>query len=229
LALGVSKDRLGQAPDLVFLTAIDAPLDLTAQDNLVERAPVGLSINGLEAYSGTDEWDILLSFLVGLNRPLVFVSNAIHRDRLFAKELQQRYPIKVIHHQLSYTELQTMYSSFAVLIASRLHSSILAISRGTPVISIEPSVFKLTAILEQMSYPYQTEDPRFPGWAERATSKIAHALTHRREVSAFGRAAAMAQAQLIREGYEPVFSMVQGTHWSAGLDQRKRTGSWLCS
>jgi exopolysaccharide biosynthesis predicted pyruvyltransferase EpsI len=67
------------------------------------------------------------------------------------------------------------YSRFGALVASRLHSSILAISTGTPVITIEPSVFKLTAIFEQMSYPYGTEDPGAQagqiGWLQRLDTR----------------------------------------------------------
>jgi polysaccharide pyruvyl transferase WcaK-like protein len=209
LNLGISKHRLREAPDIVFLTANNPPTESTIQ--LPDSAPIGLSLNGVEANIGTDEWDILLSSLARLSRPLVFVSNAIHRDRVFAKKLQRRYQMKIIERQPSYTELQSIYSNFAALISSRLHSSILAIIRGTPVISIEPSVFKLTAVLEQMCYPYETEDPRRPGWADRVVSKVEHALTHRQEVSAFGRAAAIAQAQRVREGYSPVLSLMQGT------------------
>jgi polysaccharide pyruvyl transferase WcaK-like protein len=211
IKLGVNSKRLGEAPDMVFVAADNIATDSDNQRDLPQLAPIGLSINGVEAYSGTNEWDKLLYWLASLNRPLVFISNAMHRDRAFAEDLQKRHQIHVPDHQPTYTELQTTYSCFGALVASRLHSSILAISSGTPVISIEPSVFKLTAIFEQMSYPYGTEDPRRRGWADRVATKITHALSHRREVSAFGRAAAITQARLIREQYRPVFSLMQNT------------------
>jgi polysaccharide pyruvyl transferase WcaK-like protein len=175
VALGVEEECLCEAPDLVFVVAANWATNLDNQRDLPQRAPIGLSINGIEAYGGANEWDELLSCLARPNRPLVFISDAMHRDRAFAEDLQNRHEIHVPGHQPTYTELQTIYSCFGALVASRLHPSILAISTGTPVITIEPSIFKLTAIFEQMSYPYGTEDPGAQaeqiGWLQRLDTR----------------------------------------------------------
>ena len=198
--MGVDAGRVAEAPDLVFLSAHPG------RTRPAPDAPIGLSINGLQALAGHDEWPAFMEGLVALRRPLIFVSNAMNHDMAFARSLAARWPIEILDNQPTHTELREIYGRCALLISSRLHASILAIGAGTPVVSIEPQVFKLTAIFDQLDYPIATENLKTLHWADRTLAKVCAALAQRDQIAADGRAGIERQVGRVRAAYAPLFA-----------------------
>jgi polysaccharide pyruvyl transferase WcaK-like protein len=205
--MGVREERLYESPDLVFL-AIRRSGE-TVPD-VVDEGTIALSINGLEAERGVDEWQHLMDGLKGLGRPLLLVSNAVNHDRDFALKLSLMVGgAKVVMHQPGYQALRGYYRPCSVLISSRLHSSILSLSEGVPVVSVEPSIFKLTAIFEQMDYPIGTERIQEVGWADRVLASVRQCLSE--EVATMRERsiqAVMEQGRRIEAGYAPLLELV---------------------
>jgi hypothetical protein len=93
-----------------------------------------------------------------------------------------------------------------VVVSSRLHASILALCGGTPVITLEPSVFKLTAIFQPLNYPIPTDTITREGWAQRVAQHVDLALNRRDELSAYTGPALTRQVGQIYKSYRPMFS-----------------------
>ncbi|CAL1691032.1 hypothetical protein MMB232_01167 [Brevundimonas subvibrioides] len=188
-----------ESPDLVFLASRIPP---STQGH--DGGAIGISINALTADRTPAEWTDLMSGLSTLGRPFLYLTNAMNHDTALARELAQTYGGEVIDHQPGYLDLRTHYARCAVLISSRLHASILALCEGVPVVSIEPSVFKLTAIFDQMNYPIRTESMGRPGWGQRVLANVRRALDEGDALATFNAEALALQRKRIEDGYAPL-------------------------
>lgn len=198
--MGVEADRLSEAPDLVFLTP-----ETATGASAPHAGAIGFAVNGLQALAGYDEWAALLDRLEAAGRPMVFVSNAMNHDLEFAVRLAEGRRMTLVRRQPSHSELVDLYRGMGVLISSRLHASILALSAGTPVVSIEPQVFKLAAIFEQMAYPLACETVHEAGWGLRVARKAETALADPPGLAKEGRAALARQRARIHAVYDGLF------------------------
>ncbi len=208
LSLGVSKERLHESPDLVFL----ASREEKAREAKSQKGSIALAINGLEALSGSNEWVQFMKGLEEFKRPVVFVSNAVNHDREFSTYLAGLSSNgTVVEHQPGYIELRSFYKDCAVLVSSRLHASILALCEDTPVLSIEPSVFKLTAIFEQMDYPIKTVRLQEAAWSEKVLENIRAVINKEGpDLISEGSRALAHQVDRIDRSFRPLFSMMPG-------------------
>ncbi len=203
LSLGVPAHKVSESPDLVFL-ASEAPRISVSSAEAVPEGAIGLAINAAEAFRGTDEWEALLTGLKEFNRPIVFLSNAMNGDCKFGTELMTKWGGSIVPQQPSYLELREMYGKMSVLISSRLHASILALCADTPIITLEPSVFKLTAILQQLAYPIATDRLAVPGWSGRVIKNVQMALANHEALVKYAREALMRQVDDIYRSYRPI-------------------------
>ncbi|WP_165799646.1 polysaccharide pyruvyl transferase family protein [Sphingomonas oleivorans] len=208
LKLGVEAGRIHESPDLVFLASIPDAIKIAPADAIPEGA-IGISINGLEAMRGQDEWDDFFARIKTLGREFVYLSNAMNHDLELAHQFAARHGGIVIERQPTYRELRGFYGRMGVLVSSRLHASILALCEGTPVISIEPSVFKLTAIFEQMNYSIPTDNLAHAGWWKRLSTHVEQALLDRGTLSNVGAKALALQVQRIHGAYERLFYLAR--------------------
>lgn len=201
--LGVRKENIREVPDMVFLSAETEAKITPPTSEAFPQGAIGLAINGLEAKNGHDEWDELMAGLKTFNRPLVFLSNAMNHDLAFAYALAAKHELTVVERQPSYREIRGFYTNLSALISSRLHSSIIALSESIPVMTIEPSTFKLTGIFEQLGYPIKTLRVNQKGWAKTTLMNIENALADPK-LGAFGKEACLAKCKDIRAGYEAI-------------------------
>ena len=206
LSLGVAAERLIEAPDLVFLLAHPARSNIGAPEPIPTGA-IGLAFNRQAAARGVDEWDELLIGLSKFGRPLVFVSNAMNHDHVFAQRLARRHPVQVISRQPSYEELIKLFGEMSLLVSSRLHATILALGAGTPVATIEPEGFKLTGVMERLNYPLPTKNTRAPGWSKAVVANVRKGLEDRETLVAVGNAALDHERRAIVQAYRAVFEL----------------------
>jgi polysaccharide pyruvyl transferase WcaK-like protein len=200
---GCDQQRLLESPDLVFLVGRQR------QPARQSRGIIGLAINGKEAMRGENEWFQLLSNLVQFGKPIVFLSNGMNHDIPFVRKFANTFSIEIIHRQPGYWQLRQLYSEMEVLISSRLHAAILAISAGVAVISIEPQLFKLTSIFEQMRYPYRTDNLLRAGWSKRVIEKVRDAFEHREYITRVNAEIMQTQIARIHATYAQLFSLME--------------------
>lgn len=222
--LGVAQERVREIPDMVFLSAESDAKRMPPANERFPKGAIGLAINGLEAKNGSDEWDELMVGLQALNRPVVFLSNAMNHDLPFAHMLAQKYKLTIVERQPTYREIRGFYSDLGLLVSSRLHSSIIALSEAVPVMTIEPSVFKLTGIFEQIKYPVATLNLHSVGWASKMLSNIQAALNND-ELGEFGRTACIKKAKEIRAGYSAIFVESAGEQLGMSSNAAVQTAS----
>ena len=211
LALGVPAERLHEVPDLAFLLAgpgFAAETALPAASPLPSGC-IALAINGLEAHRGGDGWKELMAGLAALGPPLVFVSNAMAYDLPFARSMAARVPAVVRTDQPAFAELIRLYRGAEVVISSRLHASILALCGHTPVVSIEPQIWKLSAIFRQLGYPLHTHRMEEPGWAAAVLADVRRALHERAAIVADADAALARQVAAIEAACAELVQMAR--------------------
>ncbi|MET0239591.1 MAG: polysaccharide pyruvyl transferase family protein [Sphingobium sp.] len=199
--LDVSADKIHEAPDLVFTTL----------DQGSARGPgaaIGMAVNGLEAAGAVDEWKDVVASFEKMGRPIIFVSNAVNHDIGFARTVAGGHgDVEIVDRQPGFEELKDIFSRCAVLVSSRLHSSILALAEGVPVVSIEPSVFKLTAIFEQMQYPLATQNMHVPGWADRVIANTDTCLAEGDDLARIGLDRMTEQNERIDKALRPLLAL----------------------
>ena len=86
LSIGVRPDKIVESPDLVFLAA-RRPAKASPPDAPQDAIVVALN-GGMEVSAPADDWRRLASGLGKFGRPLLFLSNAVNHDRLFATRLR---------------------------------------------------------------------------------------------------------------------------------------------
>ena len=200
--IGVEKSNVFEVPDAVFLTVNEK----VTIKNTVKTKGICLAINGLEAVHASDEqWDYFFTELKKFNKPICFLSNAMNHDMKFAMQYAQKFNIEVIEYQPGYKDIQAFYADFDVLISSRLHSAILALAESVPVVSIEPSVFKLTSIFDQINYPIKTVNLNDNKWIEKTIENVDLSLN---KVSIFDGVPRNLQniKNKVLKGYEDMFN-----------------------
>jgi polysaccharide pyruvyl transferase WcaK-like protein len=206
-SLGVASGNISESPDLAFLAARRSAMPPLRLDEIPDGA-IGLAINAAEAVRGVDEWQPLLAKLQELGRPIAFVSNAMNGDLAFGTELMAKCGGTIIVRQPTYIELRELYRRMSVVVSSRLHAAILALCADTPVITLEPSVFKLSAIFQQLRYPIPTDRITLPGWSDRVAENVEVALAERAQFVSFGRQAMARQTDDIFRSYRLIFGLV---------------------
>lgn len=200
--IGVDKSKVFEVPDAVFLT-------VNENDIASEKAKtkgICLAINGLEAIHASEaQWNAFFSGLKKFNKPICFLSNAMNHDMKFAMQYAQKFDIEVIGYQPGYKDIQAFYADFDVLISSRLHSAILALAESVPVISIEPSVFKLTSIFDQINYPIKTVNLNDSEWVEKTIKNVGLSLANKSMFSEVPENLKNIKDKVLR-GYEDMFN-----------------------
>jgi polysaccharide pyruvyl transferase WcaK-like protein len=206
-SFGLPLTRIHEAPDLVFLVSRTKGKDAAID---TPQGAIGLAINGFAARQGQDEWESFTNGLSKIQRPVLLLSNAVNHDRDFANKLAKSLPnATVIEHQPGYEDLRAYYRRCSVLVSSRLHASILALCEDVPVVSIEPSIFKLTAVFEQLGYPIATARLQQVGWSDRVLSNVMHCLgSERPRIIQAGQMALAEQCARIDSAYDKLFRLV---------------------
>jgi polysaccharide pyruvyl transferase WcaK-like protein len=207
LALGLTPDKLAEIPDLAFLIAVPEMKTSWSSEHAFPSGAIALALNGREAHRGYDEWESLLSGLENFGRPLLFLSNALHVDRRFARQCAERHAVMIVDRQPASSELVALYARCAALITSRLHAAIFGLAAGVPVISIEPQMHKLTAIFDRLAYPLPTDSLHVPGWSQRIVNRTAQTLHDRARFVDSGAQDVLRQIHDIEASYARLFRL----------------------
>jgi hypothetical protein len=77
------------------------------------------------------------------------------------------------------------------------------------VISIEPQIFKLSAIFRQLEYPLHTHRMEEPGWAAAVLADVRRVLDERPAIVAAGDAALARQVAAVEAAYAGMVEMAR--------------------
>ena len=116
LALGLAPNNLAEIPDLAFLIEVPEMATSRSSEHAFPSGAIALALNGREAHRGYDEWESLLGGLENFGRPLLFVSNAVHVDRRFARQCAAKHAVIICDRQPASSDLVALYARCAALI-----------------------------------------------------------------------------------------------------------------
>ena len=184
-SVGAFTEMGGDARNVIVTP--DLALTIEPPRGRARRAGVvGLAINVPEATAGgyLEQWVDVIRGLRGAGLEVVLVSNELPADQPFYVRLQARFPGLAIEGAgLDHERYAVLLSSFEVVISSRMHTAILAMTAGTPVVPVEGSSFKITGLFRELGFLEPVVRPGEATWVDEIVRRTTHARASRREVS----------------------------------------------
>ncbi len=203
---GVSKHRLHLVPDLVFLaepcTQTNAPELLKSLG--MDINTVAVVINGKTGLSSPEDWVQLIGLIRASGKPVALMSNELSSDIDFLRSVASASGAQLIDRQFSYREYSALLSQLSLVVSNRLHTCVLAIVAGTPVIAIEPILRKVRGVLQDLDYPLPVPSVRDKGWVNVAWDSFQKAAADRERLVEDVAAKVAIARQKIRSGYDKV-------------------------
>jgi polysaccharide pyruvyl transferase WcaK-like protein len=163
--MGVPEEKINVIADMAFLaTPADSTANRAIKHEAIEPGTVAIALNSHNAAKHYAEWGRIIRELQGRGKQVLFVSNALWEDRRIGEELRHRYGVQVMSQQYEYQEYMELLSRVELVISSRLHTCILAMLGDTPVVPVEPFLFKVRGIFQLIDYPVGVIDTSAPSW-----------------------------------------------------------------
>ncbi|MEZ4365359.1 MAG: polysaccharide pyruvyl transferase family protein [Kofleriaceae bacterium] len=152
--------------------------DLALTTPVGEAAPrrpgtVAIAINVPEAtaYGYVEGW---LDVLAGLRRAglqIVLVSNEVPTDRAFYARARAELGVAIEGEGLDHDRYAELLGGYELVVSSRMHTAILAMVAGTPVLPVEGSSFKITGLIEQLGLSTAVVQPNRDGWTTEVVTQ----------------------------------------------------------
>jgi polysaccharide pyruvyl transferase WcaK-like protein len=98
---------------------------------------------------------------------VVLVSNELPSDQAFFDQVRQRVSVPLEGARLDYDRYSEMLGGFDFVVSSRMHTSILAMVAGTPVIPVEGPSFKISGLFQELGLTAPVIQPTVEGWTDR--------------------------------------------------------------
>jgi polysaccharide pyruvyl transferase WcaK-like protein len=142
---------------------------------LGKRRPgeIAVAINVPEAtargYAG--RWFDVIRGLQASNHRVVLVSNEAPSDLAFYDQLRKDLGVTIEGASLDYDRYAALLGSFDLVVSSRMHTAILAMVGGAPVVPVEGSSFKITGLFQELGLPVQVIRPPADGWVEAVVAQ----------------------------------------------------------
>jgi polysaccharide pyruvyl transferase WcaK-like protein len=165
-------------PDLALMTRIPAKR-APARDRIAVAVHVPAA-----SWSGRGApWLDVITGLRGKGFEVVLVSNEVPSDREFFAQVQQRVAIAVEGAELEFERYCELLGGFDFVVSSRMHTSILAMVAGTPVIPVEGPSFKISGLFQELGLSTPVIQPTQPGWTDQVI-EAAVRMRERRDAAA---------------------------------------------
>jgi polysaccharide pyruvyl transferase WcaK-like protein len=179
-AMGGDVSNVLVTPDLALITEI------------ARRAPrrerhVAVAINVPEATAGgyLDRWHAVIAGLRTAGFKLVLVSNELPADQPFYAQIRARFPdIPIEGAGLDHDRYGELLGGFDLVVTSRMHTGVLAMVAGTPVVAVEGSSFKITGLFKELGFAQPVVTPGGGDWPDRVLAQVREVHGERERASA---------------------------------------------
>ncbi|HEY0483153.1 MAG TPA: polysaccharide pyruvyl transferase family protein [Kofleriaceae bacterium] len=165
-------------PDLALMTRIP-----TARPASRGRIAVAVHAPAASWIGRSTPWLDVITGLRDQGFEVVLVSNEMPADREFFAQVKQRVAITVEGAELEYERYCELLGGFDFVVSSRMHTSILAMVAGTPVIPIEGPSFKISGLFQELGLATRVIQPTRSGWTDEVIA-AAVAMRDRRDTAA---------------------------------------------
>lgn len=136
---------------------------------------VGVAINVPEATAGgyVQQWSAVIDALLRAGCQVRLISNELPADRPFYAQLLQRFSsVRLEGAALDHDRYATLLGGYGVVVTSRMHTGILAMAAGTPVVPVEGSSFKITGLFQELGFDEPVIRPTESGWTVRVVERV---------------------------------------------------------
>ena len=170
--LGIDADKILVAPDLVFMTD---PVPLAKQ---ASGSPhIAICPNSAYLANAADEWGHLVGKLLEKGWKVSLVTNDFPIDRATLDRLSTSFRLPQLGEGMSYRQYSGLLGTFDAVVSSRLHSCVMGLTGGAPVVPIEGLQFKITAAMAAAGVPVPAVRPSTAGWQDSAMASIESVLS----------------------------------------------------
>ena len=166
-AMGGDPHNVLVTPDLALTTELPAPAPRRA-------GRVAVAVNVPEATAGgyLAQWHDVVAGLRTAGFEVALVSNELPADQPFYDELRARLPeLPLEGAGLDHDRYGELLGGFDLVVTSRMHTGVLAMVAGTPVVAVEGSSFKITGLYQELGLAQPVIGPGSPGWAARVVDQ----------------------------------------------------------
>ena len=145
---------------------------------------VAVNVPEAEAHGYLARWHEVIDGLRAAGFTIVLVSNELPVDLPFYTQVMQRHPdIKLEGAGLDYDRYGELLGGFDFVVTSRMHTGVLAMVAGTPVVPVEGSSFKITGLFQELGFTEPVVGPSGPSWPQQVVEQ-AKALRGARDTAA---------------------------------------------
>ncbi|MEJ7596865.1 MAG: polysaccharide pyruvyl transferase family protein [Kofleriaceae bacterium] len=153
-SIGAFKEMGGKTanvlvtPDLALTTEV-----ATKPTRRNGTIAIAVNVPEAEANGYLDQWRTAIGVLRGKDFKIELVSNEMPAEIPFYEEMTRRYPeIKVAGGGFDHDRYCQLLGQYDFVITSRMHTGILAMIMGTPVIPVEGASFKMTGLFHELGF-----------------------------------------------------------------------------
>ncbi len=162
--IGVEAQKVSVFPDTAILTKPKG-----------QRPPstntVGLNLTRDVSFDWEDA-EIVVKKLREKNKKIVYITNEPVGDSPISEGFNTRFGIPSLTASESYLDYAQKLSQFDFVISTRLHTNVMSLSAGTPVIPIEGKVFKTRELVDEFKYPVAAVNVNDKQWAAKVAESI---------------------------------------------------------
>ncbi|MEO5968022.1 MAG: polysaccharide pyruvyl transferase family protein, partial [Ferruginibacter sp.] len=161
---GINPDIFEIAPDTAIMTS--SPNIRKQNKNLVGinfTPHINFDISRIK---------IVIDHFKKLGKQIIFITNEPAGDKEIAKKMFETYAIESFPIIRDYLEYAERLTEFDYIVSTRLHSNIMALSSGIPIIAIEGHSFKTTELLKELQYPVPVLSAYTDNWEQTLIKMI---------------------------------------------------------
>lgn len=162
--IGVEEGKVSVFPDTAILTnpGVSRP---------VSSNTVGFNITRDVSFEWADV-ELVIKKLKERNKSVVYITNEPVGDAIISEGFASRFGIPTQESSLGYLDYAKKLAGYDFVISTRLHTNVMSLSAGTPVIPIEGKVFKTKELVQEFKYPVAAVNVNDKQWAEKVATTI---------------------------------------------------------
>jgi polysaccharide pyruvyl transferase WcaK-like protein len=156
-----------------------------ASSSARRTAMVAVAVNVPEARAGKylTQWFAVFRGLRSAGLNVVLVSNELPADLPFYTQVMARFPeIALEGAGLDHDSYCRLLGTFDVVVTSRMHTGILAMVGGAPVVPVEGSSFKITGLFQELGFEKPVIRPGEGAWVREVLERT-NELRQQRDVA----------------------------------------------
>ncbi|MBX2888626.1 MAG: polysaccharide pyruvyl transferase family protein [Ferruginibacter sp.] len=159
-------------PENIIELAPDSAINATYNGSVVrDKRKIGFNLTPRLNVNNA-QIETIIKHLESLGKEIFFITNEPFGDLSMMNILQEKFGIKPISKLDGYKDYMEKLASLDWVISARLHTNVLSLATGTPIIPVEGNVFKTTELMEQLQYPIPVIDTAQNEWVGKLLAEV---------------------------------------------------------